>query len=87
MPTSPRIPPAPLLNALATASSGKLAVKPATKVPTRIERNGASFSALMRMMIDARPSAHAMRRRVSWADHAARVEVRCTEMPLAKWRE
>jgi hypothetical protein len=39
------------------------------------------------MMIDARPSAHAMRRRVSWADHAARVEVRCTEMPLAKWRE
>jgi hypothetical protein len=58
MPTSPSNAPAPLLKALATASNGRPAEKPAANVPTRIDRNGASFSTLMKTMISASPSTH-----------------------------
>jgi len=78
IPTSPSSAPAPLLNAPATASSGKPAAKPAANVPTRIDRNGASFSALMKTMISASPSTHDRISWVSWGDHGASVVGKCT---------
>ncbi|MGF6787337.1 hypothetical protein OKW27_001650 [Paraburkholderia sp. 35.1] len=48
------------------------AVKPAAKVPTIIDRNGASFSTLMKMMISASPSAHD---RISWVSGRPTVSV------------
>ncbi|MGF6298747.1 hypothetical protein OKW43_001228 [Paraburkholderia sp. WC7.3g] len=78
MPTSPSNARPPLLNALATASSGRPAAKPAANVPTRIERNGASFSTLMKMMISASPSAHDRISWVSWAAYGVSVVVKGT---------
>ncbi|RMS09134.1 hypothetical protein ALP75_201009 [Pseudomonas syringae pv. actinidiae] len=65
MPASPRMAPAPLLNAFATDSAGKPAPIPAMKVPTRIDRKGGSLVALINTMIVAMAIRQQMIRRVS----------------------
>lgn len=71
MPASPRMLPAPLLKALATASAGSPAPSPAMKVPMRIDRNGGKrVTPMSRTM--ARMAARQQKiSRVSWATQAS----------------
>ncbi|KAF2408265.1 hypothetical protein PSAN_06530 [Pseudomonas antarctica] len=65
IPASPRIAPAPLLNALATSSGGNPAPTPAINVPIRIDRKGGSLVALISTMMLAMASNTQNMRRVS----------------------
>ena len=65
IPASPRIAPAPLLNALATSSGGSPAPTPAINVPIRIDRNGGNLVALISTMMLAIANSTQSMRRVS----------------------